>query len=541
MLSSRAIAPRDASWTTSADGATRVKKPGLPDLAALVRTPRGRTGLIAFLVVMAVVVKCAWLCDDAFITQRTVDNVLHGRGLTWNPGERVQAYTHPLWLAVLVVADVVAPGGTASILLASLATTAVAVGLLLRGLPGRAPVVVAAAAALVLSRAQVDFATSGLENPLAALLLVLALRATLPRADEAAAARGDGLPRLVLLASLVALTRLDLLLVAAPVLAAGLWARRGAGVRRLLAAASPLLAWEAFSVVYYGFPLPNTAYAKLGTGIPAADLVRQGLWYLEATLRRDPGTLVVIVGGLVLAAWRGDRTRRLWAAGVALYLAYVVRVGGDFMLGRFLAVPLVVVVALCADLLPGGRRGWIIAGVLGCAALVPGGPLLSSTPKQAPWFHGVADERAYYFPNTGLVPRLRPGFVEHEHVLAGRQARAITEQKGAAFQVFDSIGFYGYYAGPRLHIIDALALSDPFLARLPVPTPRDPRSWRIGHFKRALPEGYRETIADGRNVIADPALARMYEDVRLVTTGGLFDGRRWGAIWRLNVGGAPGR
>ena len=316
-------------------------------------------------------------------------------------------------------------------------------------------------------------------------------------------------------------------------LALQLWRDGRAAGRRLLLAVAPLLAWEAFSLVYYGFLLPNTAYAKLGTGIPAGDLARQGWWYLEAALRHDPGALAVIVAGLALALWRGDRTRRLWAAGVALYLAYVVRIGGDFMLGRFLAVPLFVVVALAADLVPGARRGWVVAGVLVLGALVPGGPLLSATPKPGAWFHGIADERAYYYANTGLLPRLRPGFVEHEHVIAGRQARAITEQKGEAFQVFESIGFFGYYAGPKLHIIDALALGDPFLARLPVPTPRDPRSWRIGHFKRALPDGYRETIADGRNVIADPRLARLYDDVRLVTTGGLFEPARWRALARL--------
>ena len=30
----------------------------------------------------------------------------------------------------------------------------------------------------------------------------------------------------------------------------------------------PLIAWELFSLIYYGFLLPNTAYAKLNTGLP---------------------------------------------------------------------------------------------------------------------------------------------------------------------------------------------------------------------------------------------------------------------------------
>jgi arabinofuranosyltransferase len=45
-----------------------------------------------------VLVRTAWVCDDAYITFRTVDNFIHGYGLTWNTSERVQAYTNPLWM-----------------------------------------------------------------------------------------------------------------------------------------------------------------------------------------------------------------------------------------------------------------------------------------------------------------------------------------------------------------------------------------------------------------------------------------------------------
>ena len=45
----------------------------------------------------------AWVVDDAYITFRTVDNFLHGYGLRWNVDERVQVYTHPLWMLVMVV------------------------------------------------------------------------------------------------------------------------------------------------------------------------------------------------------------------------------------------------------------------------------------------------------------------------------------------------------------------------------------------------------------------------------------------------------
>src|SRR4029453_5295362 len=43
----------------------------------------------------------AWMGDDAYITLRTVWNFIHGYGLSYNPDERVQAYTDPLWMFVI--------------------------------------------------------------------------------------------------------------------------------------------------------------------------------------------------------------------------------------------------------------------------------------------------------------------------------------------------------------------------------------------------------------------------------------------------------
>ena len=43
----------------------------------------------------------AWLCDDAYITFRVVDNLPGGFGLRWNTFERVQAYTNPLWMLLV--------------------------------------------------------------------------------------------------------------------------------------------------------------------------------------------------------------------------------------------------------------------------------------------------------------------------------------------------------------------------------------------------------------------------------------------------------
>ena len=50
---------------------------------------------------LLIVFRTAWVSDDAFITFRTIDNILHGFGPRWNIDERVQTFTHPLWLLLL--------------------------------------------------------------------------------------------------------------------------------------------------------------------------------------------------------------------------------------------------------------------------------------------------------------------------------------------------------------------------------------------------------------------------------------------------------
>ena len=52
----------------------------------------------------AVYLANAWVCDDAYITFRSIDNLVNGLGPVWNAGERVQAFTHPLWFLLRISA-----------------------------------------------------------------------------------------------------------------------------------------------------------------------------------------------------------------------------------------------------------------------------------------------------------------------------------------------------------------------------------------------------------------------------------------------------
>ncbi len=489
-----------------------------------------RLGVFAVLGLFAVVLlRTAWLCDDAYITLRSVDNLVNGFGPRWNVAERVQTFTHPLWMGVLSVFYALTREPFFTTLFVSIAVSLGAMVLFAFRIARSSGLAIVGVLVLTLSRAYVDYSTSGLENPLTHLLLAVFLAGWFG---------GRSLLWLSLVASLGMLNRLDTGLLFLPPLVASLVApgtpRRW---RSLVLGFLPLAAWELFSLLYYGAPVPNTAYAKLDIGVEGSALLAQGFGYLLNSLERDPLTGLAIAVGLSVPLIMRERRYAWVAIGVVLYLLYVVRIGGDFMSGRYLTGPLFASVCLIARV-PGVSA--FAATLLGLAVVGIGLAAPHPTPTSGASYgdvdepridaRGIADERMYYYRMAGLL-RARPGveLPTANSAREGREARA----RGERVVVRRNIGFFGYYAGPGVHIVDPLGLGDPLLSRL-LPTPLAPR--RIGHARRALPMGYLESLPDAANRIEDAAIARLYDDVRLATRGPLLAGDRWAAIWRLGSG-----
>jgi arabinofuranosyltransferase len=482
----------------------------------------------AAILLVTVIVRTAWMCDDAYITARTIDNWLNGYGLRWNVAERVQTFTHPLWLLLEAAAWRVSGEFFWSSIAVSIAC-AFSAAVILTTTGGVSLTGAAALFVLTTSQAFSDFATSGLETPLTYLLLASFLAAYWRRSSS------TWVLQTTTLVALAAVNRLDTLVLLAPALVHVAVIARGKAKRQLVLGLTPLLAWEAFSIVYYGFPVPNTAYAKLANGIPQPELTAQGTAYLFNSWRADPPTLIVIGAALLAALWPVRIEALTIAAGLLLHLAYVVRIGGDFMSGRFLAPAVVLSVGLLLHQATTPRMRAAVAIVM-IAVGALGYPHAASRAWPSRPFppvervidaHGIADERVVYARDTGLLTAIRRGSAPQlGWELAGRQAAAA----GVSAMSRDSVGFFGYGAGPTVHLVDTLALCDPLLARLPADRP-----WRIGHFHRPIPAGYMEMLRGKQDHLEDPALNDYYTAVREVTRAPLWSRARWAAILALNT------
>lgn len=477
--------------------------------------------------------RTAWISDDSYITFRTVRNVLDGYGLRWNIHNRVETFTHPLWLFVMTVFTAITGDTYYTAIFLSIALSLTAVALVGARLSSSSLTALIAFSALGFSKSFVEFSTSGLENALTYLLLTVFFVVF-------AAGRRYSRRRVFALSSmatLVMLNRLDTGLLVIPALAIAVWE---AGIRRVwIAAAAPMLAlaaWELLSLVYYGFPFPNTAYAKLKTGVPRAEAIYQGFLYLIDSVANDPVTPLVIIAALISPFAIGGA----WAepAGILLYVAYIVWIGGDFMSGRFLGAPLLcAVIHLARVRVSRPTVGWAVAllliwvtGVTAPHSVVFANARYGADaqPSDAIPPSHITDERRYYYPFTGLLTARRGTVMpNHRWYHLGEEAR----QRGEHVEVTDAAGFIGYAAGSAVHFVDRWGLGDPLLARLPATAP-----WEIGHYARTIPDGYIETLETGRNMIKDLGVAAYYDRLRIITEGPIWSRQRLLTVYRMNLG-----
>jgi arabinofuranosyltransferase len=291
------------------------------------------------------------------------------------------------------------------------------------------------------------------------------------------------------------------------------------------------LIWEAFSLLYYGSLVPNTAIAKLGdAGLTQGFLVERGLAYLHEGLAWDPITLPAIAAGVGLAVLGARRTTLPTAAGVLLYVAYVVWIGGDFMAGRFLAAPMLGAMFIVAQQPKLERPMWLLptwALALVALVLAPRSAVTAlhygsfDPDAQAYTAHQVADERLVYQERGGLLPGM-----------------ARTLESGDAVDgphdliVFEEVaGYNAFIAGPGCHVVNPYGLSDAFVARLPADPPGQERA---GHVTRSIPSGYLDSIREGSNRLEEPAQRALLDDLWLAAREPLLTPGRGGAILRLH-------
>jgi arabinofuranosyltransferase len=460
--------------------------------------------LLAFLGWQAI--RTYWLCDDAFISFRYVRNLVEGRGLVFNPGERVEGYTNFLWvleLAAIWKVLGIRPEAACWVLslLYTAGTIALTIVLALRTTFRECRYLVACGALLLLgaSHTFAIWATSGLETRqftffvlLAAVFLGAREKRRLVLASLALALAESTRPE----ANLLWLCALG-----------WLWLDRRSP-RDLLALAAPYVAIVAVHFLwrwsYYGDLWPNTYYAKHVRGWPEAGI----RYFGAATIEFGLYALVPLaVVGARARLRAGDRAHLLALAWIVAHAAYVLWIGGDHFEYRpldfywpFLSIAAVEGIAsLARPVLATALYAVLLVATSGVqlakeiateglttrqethrlvVSITPERfPRLCSIPGLSSLFRAYSALNAYLAKHGDAVPYLEHRVLWLQEIDQWSRYEAM-HGTGAipadAVTFMDSIGVEGYYL-PDLVIVDNKGLTDRHVAHQPVTMPNDAR------------------------------------------------------------------
>lgn len=454
--------------------------------------------------------------DDAFITFRSVHNLVTGRGLTFNPARSpVESFSNPLLALALTpfaALGVPLPGVARALGLAGVGAAAWAADRMAQRANasdlGRAVVL----ASIVGSSALVYYAATGLETALLSGLLLLAIERTTREGVL------DATSTLLWIA--VALSRPEAPLVVLLALISLRRPLRHASWRGLLAIAVSLALLELARIAYFGDVVPNTFHAKaIGTADhdPSSSPLLAGPRYL---IRFALACGLVLPLGVV-AAVREARTSlvaRVSLGALAAGVIFALYAGGDWMpMGRYL-VPYVPLVALTGvmgieSLLARGRltRPGLALGLAALASFLGSADALSEL-----WIH----QREYPYHVMSSRDSLAAIDAMNDHLPPG--SRVVAFRIGA-------LGDVGDY-----EVIDLLGLTDRRIAELASSTPGyHPQRSRMGDDVPALRDYVAEqdpdavllvTYADGE---LDPDITLYGLEFRFADAYPIGTDQRW--------------
>ena len=260
--------------------------------------------LLSLVLAIFVFLKTAWISEDAYIIFRSIEQLFAGNGPVWNPHERVQVFTSPLWFFLLSTVRIFSHNVYLNAIVVSLILWILTIFTLKKTFESN---VVLLTSILLFSASSgfYDYTSSGLENVLAYFVIAAYILnyTKLFAFDEDSKIPKENLIKFVLISfGLIICVRHDLLLILLPPTIYAVFKNwRLFSIKQWIILGimvlSPFILWSLFSLIYYGFLFPNTAYAKLNTGIPRIEIFIQGLKYFTTELIAYRPDIVIVCYG----------------------------------------------------------------------------------------------------------------------------------------------------------------------------------------------------------------------------------------------------
>jgi len=318
------------------------------------------TGIAIWLLATGLLVLHAWtympfIADDSLISLRYADRLLHGLGLTWTDGPRVEGYSNLLWVLACALMgklgfDLIDGARILGLLGMSAAIAAVVYAYRpkSKNLSNILPPL-AAGLVLALSGTIAVWTIGGLEQPFVAAFLawMLVLLYSVAEGNEV---KFHTIWLSGLFGGLLCLTRPDSpLFIAAACIAILLIRGLNKGTIRILVAFGtiPVLCVAgqlAFRLIYYREWVPNTAYVKIAFSLNY--LIHGGYYLSTGFLFGLPLTVIVVI--VLRLGYQKKISKNVLiylVLPLIAWVGYVLIIGGDVFPARRHFTPIVIIIA----------------------------------------------------------------------------------------------------------------------------------------------------------------------------------------------------
>lgn len=450
--------------------------------------------VIGFLLMLTAYYKltmeASFIQDDAFTSLRYVQNFVEGNGLVFNIGERVEGYTNFLWVLLLSAVSLLAHAlnlnldlPSAAQLLSSLSgipvlvlTYLLAKKILSKNFTSEIIstfLALSAPAMVLFTTPFIYWSVSGMETPLFVSLTLLSvyyfLDFELPGKRNAfvivsilnSFLRPEGMFFFVLLISFKYIVT---------VLAADefkLVKKLKAGFdsslkTSLIIYAVPILAYIAFRLLYYGYPFPNTFYAK--TEFTTEFLERGWLYYLGFVEEYLVFGVFYVPVLIQLLRYKTSHNENVLIGVALVYTCAIVLIGGDVLpVNRFFLtiMPLLFILFInsSAELIEEFLKGKLNVIAKYSLIIILLGYSVFNYSRNLPL---MMEKRAY---EVGLVTKMKiyAGLLKDKNI---ETIKIKSKSKSKSINVaMSTIGAFSFYSGAR--VIDLVGLTDEYIAHNP--------------------------------------------------------------------------
>ncbi len=394
--------------------------------------------------------------DDTYISIRYAENLVNGDGLVFNSGERVEGYTNFLWVLILAFLKLLNINlVTASQILSTffgLLTLGAAYKLSCRLFPSitnnylRIILNTLPVYLLAFTGEFIYWSVSGMETSFFIFLITLSFYFSLIDVYKSKI----NYPALIVLI-LASLTRPEgLYFVAAFLLFELIISNKEKSLvlRELIIIFIPLLIHFSFRLIYYGYPLPNTFYAKSGF---SEFFLRRGWEYFVDFATADLLYGFILVPPIFLF-FRNNKNKKLifFYVVAMVFILSIILIGGDVLALHRLFLPVLplIYILFLSSIISVSINRKLVSVFLIIFSLILGFFIYSSNKTN------IKDIQAT---EVGLVKKMK---------FLGNWVKEKNTEDGIKSKVaLSTIGAFSYYSDAQ--IIDLLGLTNEYIAHNP--------------------------------------------------------------------------